>query len=108
VGAHFTTLAWAQAHVDAVRRFESVMYQTAEWANRNHDKTADIPAAAAHIDPEIVRGAVRTDYSTHRDPSLMQPMIALAARYGGITPFPAEDLFFRGDRTIYQGTVRPR
>ena len=95
-GAHFTTLAWAKAHVDVVRRFESLMYETAAWANKNHDATADILANAAHIDPSVVHAAVRADYATRRDPALLQPLIALAAKYTGITAFPAEDLFFKG------------
>lgn len=95
-GAHFTTLAWAKAHPDVVRRFESMLYETAAWANKNHDRTAEILANAAGIDPETVRGAVRVQYITRRDPSLLQPMIALAAKYAGITPFPADDIFFKG------------
>jgi len=96
VGAHFATVAWAGAHVDLVRRFLSTLYETAAWANRNHDRTADILSAAAHIDLDVVRNSQRVGYSTHREPALLQPMINLAAKYAGITPFPAEDLFFKG------------
>jgi NitT/TauT family transport system substrate-binding protein len=95
-GAHFTTLAWAKAHPDVVRRFQALVYETAAWANKNHDRTAEILAEAARIDPETVRGAVRVSYITRRDPSLLQPMINLAAKYAGITPFPADDIFFKG------------
>lgn len=95
-GAHFTTLAWAKANVDLAHRFEKVMYETAAWANKNQDKSADILAAAMRLDPEVVHNSNRIQYSTRRDPSLLQPMINLTAKYAGITAFPAEDLFFKG------------
>jgi hypothetical protein len=71
------------------------MYETAAWANKNHDASAVILSDAAHIDLASVRAAVRSEYATKRDVALMQPMVALAAKYGGIKPFPAEDLFFK-------------
>ena len=95
-GTHFATLAWAKAHVDLVHHFEQVMYETAAWANKNHDKTADILAKAIRLDPEVVHNSIRIQYGTRRDPSLLQPMINLTAKYAGITPFPAEDMFFKG------------
>lgn len=95
-GAHFTTLAWANAHADVVRRFLSAIYATAAWANKNHDRTAQILSSAAGIDIDLVRHAQRVVYVERRDPSLLQPMIDLAAKYTGITRFPAEDLFFKG------------
>jgi NitT/TauT family transport system substrate-binding protein len=95
-GAHFTTVGFAKANVDALRRFEGVLYQTAEWANKNHDKSAEILADATHVDIGSVRGAVRSEYATKRDPALLQPMVALAVKYGGIKSFAAEELFFKG------------
>lgn len=94
-GAHFAMLAWAKAHADVVKRFEECMYETAAWANKNQDRTAEILASAVKMDISLVRNAVRIEYSTRRDPSLLQPMIDLAARYGGIKPFPADDIFFK-------------
>ena len=94
-GAHFAMLAYAKANPDVIRRFVAVMDQTADWANKNHERSAAILSDAAHIDIASVRGAVRSEYATKRDPALLQPMIALAAKYGGIKPFAAEDLFFK-------------
>jgi NitT/TauT family transport system substrate-binding protein len=95
-GAHFTTTGWAKAHPDVVRRFVNVIYATAAWANKNHDKTADILSQAAHVDVDTLRGAGRVQYIERRDPALLQPMINLAAKYAGITPFHADDIFFKG------------
>lgn len=95
-GAHFTTVAWANAHADVVRRFLNVIYETAAWANRNHDRTAEILSTASGLDIDLVRHAQRVQYVERRDPALLQPMINLAAKYAGITPFPAEDLFYKG------------
>jgi NitT/TauT family transport system substrate-binding protein len=94
-GAHFATLPWANAHRAEIKRFLAAIYATAAWANKNHDKTAEMLARAALIDPETVRHAVRAEYVERPDPGLLQPMINLAAKYGGITPFPAEELFFK-------------
>jgi NitT/TauT family transport system substrate-binding protein len=94
-GAHFTTLAWANAHRDEIRRFLSAIYASAAWANKNHDRTAEILAREALVDPALMRTAVRVEFVERRDPALLQPMINLAAKYGGITPFPAEELFFK-------------
>ena len=95
-GAHFTTMAFANANSGVIRRFEGVLYETARWANKNHDKSAAIVAANAHVDVSSVLGAVRSQYATKRDVALLQPMIALAAKYAGIKPFSAEDIFFKG------------
>jgi hypothetical protein len=38
---------------------------------------------------------VRSMYATKRDPAYLQPMIALTARYAGIKPPEAEDVFFK-------------
>lgn len=96
LGAFFATTAWAKAHADVVKRFEATIYETAAWANKNHDRTAEILAAAAGIEVESVRNATRTDYATRREPALLQPIVNLAAKYAGITPFPADQIFFQG------------
>ena len=95
-GAHFTTVSFAKANVEALQRFEAVLYETALWANKNHDKSAEILVQSTHIDIDSVRGAVRSQYATKSDPALLQPMIALAAKYGGTKVFAAEDIFFKG------------
>jgi len=94
-GAHFTTLGWAKAHPEEVQRFVRVIYSTAAWANKNHARTAEILADATHVDPTTMRTAVRARYAEHRDTSLLAPMINLAVKYAGITPFSAEELFFK-------------
>lgn len=94
-GTHFAMLTWAKQNVDAIRRFNSVMDQTANWANANHDKTAEILANAMHLDVDVVRRAHRIEYATTFDPALLQPMIDLAVKYAGIKRFAAEELFFK-------------
>ena len=42
VGAWFSTLAFAQEHPDAIRRFRAVIAETARWANAHHDASAHI------------------------------------------------------------------
>jgi len=95
-GAHFTTPAWAKAHPEIVKRFVSTIYATAAWANKNHNRTAEILAEAAHVDLPTLQGATRVQYMERPDPALLQPMIDLAVKYAGITPFRADEIFYKG------------
>lgn len=94
-GTHFATLAWARAHADQIKRFEALMYETGAWANKHHEQSAELLSNAVHLDLAVVKASVRIEYATRRDPALLQPMIDLAVKYGGITPFRAEEIFFK-------------
>jgi NitT/TauT family transport system substrate-binding protein len=96
VSAFFSTLEWARANVDLVRRFQSAMKESALWANANHDKSADILAKASKVNPQTVRSMYRAVYTDKLDPALMQPVVDVTAKYAGIERFPVEEMIFRG------------
>ena len=96
IGAWFTTTAWATAHPDLVKKFQNAMRDTAAWANKNHDATAALLSKEAKINAETALKMNRAVYPERLDPALVQPVIEVTAKYGGLTaPFPATDMIFQ-------------
>lgn len=93
-GAHFSTLAWAKSHPDELRRVQTAFRQAADWSNKNRDKTAVILERIARISPDLVAASVRAYYGERLEPSQLQPLIDIAARYGHWAPFPAKDMMY--------------
>jgi hypothetical protein len=56
----------------------------------------DILGAVTHTDPSSIRAMNRSVLAERLDPVYIQPVIDVTARYGGITPFKAEELIFKG------------
>jgi NitT/TauT family transport system substrate-binding protein len=94
ISAWFTTPQWTKDHPDLVRRFAGVMHETADWANKNPAKSAEILAKYTKIDPLIIATMTRTHYGEQLTPRLMQPLIDLTAKYGKFSTFPAQELIF--------------
>lgn len=96
ISAYFTTTSWASAHPDLVRKFQESLRETAAWANKNHDKTAEIIAREARISPAVAHSMQRSVYPESLDPALIQPVIDVTAKYGGLTaPFPASEMIYK-------------
>jgi ABC-type nitrate/sulfonate/bicarbonate transport system substrate-binding protein len=93
--AHFTTVPYARAHPDEIRRFQTAMRQAADWANANHDQTALIVERVARVSPEIVAASTRSYYSDTLDVAAVQPLIDMTAKYGNFQTFPAGDMIYR-------------
>jgi NitT/TauT family transport system substrate-binding protein len=91
----FGNESWIQSNPEAVRRFRNAIQKTAQWANTHHDKSAEILLKYLKLQPEIAKTMTRAAYDTSgtMNPSLMQPVIDAAARYGTLTKsFPASEL----------------
>ena len=91
IGAYFTTESWARAHPDLVRKFASVMEQTARWANAHQGESAKIleQYTKVHLGPQVARAVYAERLST-RD---IQPVIDASAKFGAISAsFPAAEL----------------
>jgi NitT/TauT family transport system substrate-binding protein len=93
--AHFTTVPYAKAHPDEIRRFQSAMHQAADWANVNHDQTALIIERVARVAPEVVAASTRSYFADTLDAAAVQPLIDMTARYGNFPTFPASELVYR-------------
>jgi NitT/TauT family transport system substrate-binding protein len=93
----FATPAWLQANADAAHRFQSAMLKIAKWANANHAETEAIVLKYTKIAPEVAAKMARTTYGeTKITAALLQPVINLAVKYGGMDPVPAADLIWQG------------
>jgi NitT/TauT family transport system substrate-binding protein len=91
----FGNESWIQNNPEAVRRFRNAIQKTAQWANTHHDKSAEILLKYLKLQPEIAKTMTRAAYDTSgtMNPSLMQPVIDAAAKYGTLTKsFPASEL----------------
>lgn len=96
ITAFFANASWAQAHPALVARLAAVIRQTADWANKNQPKSAEILAKYAKLDPEMVKQTIRAHYATTLTPKRLQPTIDTAARYKYLqTAFPASDIIFQ-------------
>jgi NitT/TauT family transport system substrate-binding protein len=94
-GGYFATADFVKTHLDLVRRFATVINQTARWANANQSTTAAILAKYAGISPaDLVH---RVHYHDKLDPAKIQPLINAAAKYGTLkAPFPASEIIAGG------------
>jgi NitT/TauT family transport system substrate-binding protein len=98
IGAWFTTSQWAHDHPDLVTRFGAAIHESAVWANKNPQKSADILAKYAKIDPALIANMARARYAERLEPSSMQPSINVAAKYASFSAFPAKDLMYAPSR----------
>jgi len=96
IGCWFTTKQWASAHADLAARFTQTIARTAQWANTHKPQSGAILAKYAKMDPAVAATMLRVDYAPRFTVAEMQPVIDLAARYGGLpATFPADELVFR-------------
>lgn len=96
ISAHFSTLEWARAHGDALKRYRSAILETAIWANKNRPQTAEILIKAAHLKEDVVQSMTRIVYAEKLTPSLVQPVIDTTAKYSGSPAFNASEIIFSG------------
>ena len=95
VGAWVATQQWANDHADLVRRFAAVIHDTAVWANKNPQQSAEILAKYDKIEPAVIAAMARNHYAEQISPALMQPLIDSSAKYNGFKSFPASELLFK-------------
>jgi NitT/TauT family transport system substrate-binding protein len=93
--AHFTTLDWAKAHPDLVRRYVSAIAKTAQWTNAHPDLIVPILAKYSKQPEDAVRSMLRSEWSTRLVAAELQPVIDVTAKYGNVARFAADDIFYR-------------
>jgi NitT/TauT family transport system substrate-binding protein len=93
VTGYFTTSDWVRSHQDEARKFVQAIFESARWANKNHDASAVILSHQMGVPVGLVKGLTRSIYAENTDPKLVQPVIDAMARYKIISqPFPAEEI----------------
>jgi NitT/TauT family transport system substrate-binding protein len=91
----FATADWLAKNADAAKHLQSVMLQIARWANANHAETQTIVSKYTKISPDVLAHANRPVLGeTKPDPALIQPVIDLAVKYGGMQPLQASELIW--------------
>jgi NitT/TauT family transport system substrate-binding protein len=92
IGASFTTLDFAKAHPDIVRRFNDTIIEAGIWANKNRGLSAKIieKYAGAPVPP----GTTRVTYAERLCPADAQPVLDMLVQYGALkSAVRASDLF---------------
>jgi NitT/TauT family transport system substrate-binding protein len=93
ISAYVADAGWVAKNADVVKRFGQVMVRASEYAGNHHDQTVDIIADFSGIERATVARMTRAAYATTLDPSIVQPLIDAAARYGAIKQtFDASEL----------------
>jgi NitT/TauT family transport system substrate-binding protein len=82
ISGWFSTQDFAKKNEPALKRFASVIYATARWANTHRADSAKILVKYAQLDPAAVRDMARCEYAETLDVKLIQPALDAAARYG--------------------------
>lgn len=86
------TNEWAAKHPDLVRKFVSVMAETARWANTHHADSAPILVAISKS--PYNRNLIRVVFGERLEARLFQPVFDAAAKYGVVKKsFPAAEVF---------------
>jgi NitT/TauT family transport system substrate-binding protein len=78
------TDAWIQEHLDETRRVAAALRKANEWANVHHGESADILIHRAKLPSEVGKTMARVTYGTTLDPALIQPVLDVAAKFGGL------------------------
>lgn len=82
ISTFFASRTWLTANRDAARKFATVMYDTARWANANQADSAAILAKISKLDLDRVRAMTRITYATSLDARQLQPPLDVALKYG--------------------------
>lgn len=100
IAGYFASRPWVDEHPELYRRFVAVLRETALWANKNQDKSADILAKYTRLEPKQIRSGNRARFGeSGLTPEMLQSSIDLAARYKLFeTPFPATELMYQPKR----------
>ncbi len=103
VGNHFMVTGWFGSqewlakNASSAKRIQAVMLQIAKWANANHADTQAIVPKYTKITPEVAAKMVRAVIGdTKPDAALIQPVIDVAVKYGGMQPLAASELIWTG------------
>ena len=97
LGCFFATTAYVDQNRETVKRFVDVIRDAGVWANKHHNESGQILATITKMDPSIIQNMTRATYPDRVNPTDVQPVIDLAAKYGVITEtFPAQEIIWNG------------
>ena len=93
----FASEAWLQKNPADAKRLQTMLLQTAKWANAHHALTAPILAKYNKVTLEVAQKMVRSRYGESKpSPAMLQPVLDLAAKYSDMGHVNAADLIWNG------------
>jgi NitT/TauT family transport system substrate-binding protein len=95
----FGAQTWLDANPDAGKRFQTAMRRAATWANSHRAESTDLLAKYTKLTPDNLATMVRSTYAdTPPTPELIQPVVDVAVKYGGLAPIKADDLIWHAPK----------
>jgi NitT/TauT family transport system substrate-binding protein len=89
----FATKEWVAQNRDLAEKFARVMYAANAYVGTHEAAVVPVIASYVGIDASVLAKMHNPERGLYYDPSLIQPLIDLAAKYKAIPqPFPATDL----------------
>jgi NitT/TauT family transport system substrate-binding protein len=93
----FCSEAWLQKNPADGKKLQTMLLQTAKWANAHHTLTAPILAKYNKVSVEVAMKMTRSKYGeTKPQAALLQPVLDLASKYGEMPHVSAADLIWNG------------
>src|SRR5581483_1815372 len=92
----FATEPWLAQHAAVAERFVAAMAKIARWANGHRRESAAILTTYTKIPPETIATMARSRYdeSPRVEPAVLQPVVDVMVKYGGLRPMAAADLIW--------------
>jgi NitT/TauT family transport system substrate-binding protein len=92
----FSTSPFVQKNAAVVRAFAGVMQAASAYCNSHQARTAELLASFTKMDPATIAGMSRVTFASNLDPTQIQPLIDVAAKYRTIDKaFDAHDFIAR-------------
>jgi len=90
------TAQWVKGHPGLAARFAAAIADATAWANQpqNDAASAAILVKYTKIDPSVVATMGRARFADRLTASLLQPSIDVAAKYGKLNSFPAQEVIY--------------
>ena len=79
-GGWFASTSWLQNNMPVARRFAAAIYETASWANANHERSGEILVKYAKMNPAVIGKMARYDFAETLGPELIAPSLDWAYR----------------------------
>jgi ABC-type nitrate/sulfonate/bicarbonate transport system substrate-binding protein len=93
-GAFFATRDFAAANADALARFASVLRQASIYANAHGNELIPLLVSNTGMEPDVAAKMRRAMNGVNFDPSQVQPVIDIAAKYKVLPHgFDAREMF---------------
>lgn len=94
INGWYAPASWISQHPGEAKRFATAVVAGQDWAMKHPRESGHILLEVTKIDSTLLATLTRSTFAQRFEPSLMQPVIDLAARYKMIdATFPAEELY---------------